>query len=398
MAVRLAVGDFVRMSSEVAEGINYLHNNDCIHRDVGARNCWIGSDGAVKISNFGMSRIVDEGGIYRTNEFDRTQVAPMKWAAPEIILRKNVLVLASDVWAFGIMLWEIFSCGKMPYPGMSFKETKEEVINQGYRMDAPPGTPVEVKELMYKCWQHNKQDRPTMTAIADLFLELKVLYPETVKSERHAQSDIQMNSGDGSTLLHAALTNSAPEAVILKIFNKWPDAVKEKNDYGIIPLHIALKNRASPNILSAITKVWKDSVKVRDSQSVTPLMMALENGVAEKFVLDFIFTWPNAVHEKNANGDTTLHVALLNNAPEAVMIDLIKEWPGGVKEVCFCFDGNNSKKYFPLQIALTKNSSVRTVASLIKAWPDAINNGVYGMAAIFLAPMDTDAYNRLDMR
>lgn len=395
----LEVGDFIRISSEVAEGIHYLHVNNCIHRDVAARNCLIGSDGSVKVSDFGLSRIVSKDGIYKTTMIDRKQVAPIKWAAPEVISRKSSFVLASDVWAFGILLWEIFSSGKMPYPGMSKEEVMDDVMNHGYRMDAPPGTPSEVKQLMDECWQHKEQDRPTMTAIADLFLELKVLYPETEAGLvlfDFAQRDIHINSGDGSTLLHAALTNRAPEAVILKLINEWPDSVKVKNDHGIIPLHIALKNCASPNILSAITKVWEDSIKVKDSQSVTPLMIALENSVAEKCVLAYVKVWPGAVQEKNANGDTPLHVALLNNAPEAIVDALIKIWPDGVKEVCF--NANNSVKHFPLQIALTTNASFRTVDALIKAWPDAVNEGVYGMAAIFLAPMDTGAYDRLDMR
>jgi serine/threonine protein kinase len=102
---------------------------------------------------------------------------PIKWTAPEALTHMTY-VLATDVWAFGILLWEIFSCGKMPYPGMTNTEAKEKVINHGYRMDPPAGTPDQVSQLMDECWQHNEQDRPTMADICDYNLELKAFYPD----------------------------------------------------------------------------------------------------------------------------------------------------------------------------------------------------------------------------
>jgi len=176
----LEVGTFVRMSSEAAEGMNYLHGKGCIHRDLAARNCLIGNDGAVKISDFGMSRMTEgDDEIYTVNT--TAKQIPIKWTAPEALTHMTY-VLATDVWAFGILLWEIFSCGKMPYPGMNNSETKEAVINQGYRMDAPAGTPDQVQQLMDECWQHNEQDRPTMADIVDYFAELKAFYPDEATS------------------------------------------------------------------------------------------------------------------------------------------------------------------------------------------------------------------------
>ena len=176
----LEVGTFVRMSSEAAEGMHYLHGKNCIHRDLAARNCLIGNDGAVKISDFGMSRMTEgDDEIYTVNT--TAKQIPIKWTAPEALTHMTY-VLATDVWAFGILLWEIFSCGKMPYPGMNNSETKEAVINQGYRMEAPAGTPDQVQQLMDECWQHNEQDRPTMADIVDYFAELKAFYPDEATS------------------------------------------------------------------------------------------------------------------------------------------------------------------------------------------------------------------------
>lgn len=172
----LEVGTFVRLASEGAEGMGYLHKRNCIHRDLAARNCLIGNDGACKISDFGMSRMTEgDDEIYTVNT--TAKQIPIKWTAPEALTHMTY-VLATDVWAFGILLWEIFSCGKMPYPGMNNSETKDQVINHGYRMDPPAGTPDQVSQLMDECWQHNEQDRPTMADICDYFTELKAFYPD----------------------------------------------------------------------------------------------------------------------------------------------------------------------------------------------------------------------------
>ena len=87
-------------------------------------------------------------------------------------------VLATDVWAFGILLWEIFSCGKMPYPGMNNTETKKAVIKDGYRMKAPDGTPEQVNQLMAECWQAEPENRPTMSDIVDFMKEVTDAYPD----------------------------------------------------------------------------------------------------------------------------------------------------------------------------------------------------------------------------
>jgi hypothetical protein len=176
----LEVGTLVRLASEAAEGLNYLHSKSWIHRDIAARNCLIGKDGACKISDFGMSRLTKgEEEIYTMNT--TTKHIPIKWTAPEALTHMTY-VLATDVWAFGILLWEIFSCGKMPYPGMNHAKTKDQVINHGYRMDPPPGTPDQVSQLMDECWQHNEQDRPTMADSCDYFTELTAFIPDEASS------------------------------------------------------------------------------------------------------------------------------------------------------------------------------------------------------------------------
>jgi tyrosine-protein kinase Fes/Fps len=156
--------------------MNYLHSKHCIHRDLAARNCLVTKDGVVKISDFGMSRLTEgDDDIYTVNTSAKT--IPIKWTAPEALEHMSY-VLATDVWAFGILLWEIFSGGKMPYPGMNNSETKEAVIKKGYRMPPPHGCPEQVTQLMDECWQYREQDRPTMADICDYFVELLAFYPD----------------------------------------------------------------------------------------------------------------------------------------------------------------------------------------------------------------------------
>lgn len=167
---------YVRQAAEAADGMSYLHGKNCIHRDLAARNCLVTGEGVVKISDFGMSRITDgDEDIYTVDTTAKT--IPIKWTAPEALERMEY-TLATDVWAYGILLWEIFSGGKMPYAGMTNAETKAQVINKSYRMPAPSGTPEQIQQLMAECWQYAEKDRPTMADIVIWFEDIKAFYPE----------------------------------------------------------------------------------------------------------------------------------------------------------------------------------------------------------------------------
>lgn len=165
----------VKMSGEAADGMAYLHTKRCIHRDLAARNCLVTDEGKVKISDFGMSRMTEgDDDLYTVNTTAKT--IPIKWTAPEA-LEHMTYTLATDVWAFGILLWEIFSGGKMPYAGMTNAQTRDEVIRKGYRMPCPNNCPEQVYELMLECWKYAEADRPTMSDIVDYFKDLRAFYP-----------------------------------------------------------------------------------------------------------------------------------------------------------------------------------------------------------------------------
>uniref|UniRef100_A0ACB8E4J7 Uncharacterized protein n=2 Tax=Sphaerodactylus townsendi TaxID=933632 RepID=A0ACB8E4J7_9SAUR len=164
---QLKVRELLQMMQNAALGMKYLASKGCIHRDLAARNCLVTENNTLKISDFGMSR-QEKDGIYSST--GGMKQIPVKWTAPEA-LSYGRYSSESDVWSFGILLWEAFSLGATPYPNMSNQQAREGV-EKGMRMSAPNQCPEEVYQLMRRCWEYYPQDRPTFST---LFQELVAL-------------------------------------------------------------------------------------------------------------------------------------------------------------------------------------------------------------------------------
>ncbi|KJE96371.1 TKL protein kinase, variant 1 [Capsaspora owczarzaki ATCC 30864] len=155
------------MASQIASGMAYLEKDNFIHRDLAARNCLVGQNNLVKVADFGLSRLVEDE--YTAREGAKF---PIKWTAPES-LQYNVFTTKSDVWAFGVLLWELSTYGETPYPGVELSQVLDK-IETGYRMPKPKGCPDEVYALMLQCWQWKPADRPTF---ANIKLQLESMFP-----------------------------------------------------------------------------------------------------------------------------------------------------------------------------------------------------------------------------
>eukprot|EP00036_Acanthoecidae_sp_10tr_P010434 CAMPEP_0182922166 /NCGR_PEP_ID=MMETSP0105_2-20130417/4623_1 /TAXON_ID=81532 ORGANISM="Acanthoeca-like sp., Strain 10tr" /NCGR_SAMPLE_ID=MMETSP0105_2 /ASSEMBLY_ACC=CAM_ASM_000205 /LENGTH=604 /DNA_ID=CAMNT_0025059763 /DNA_START=137 /DNA_END=1951 /DNA_ORIENTATION=+ len=156
--------------AQVADGMAYLELHNCIHRDLAARNCLVADDLVIKIADFGMGRVIDDLYTARTGS-----KMPVKWSAPESLCY-NAFSNKSDVWSYGILMWEVVTIGDNPYPEIDSKDVLMK-LEEGYRMREPAGCPSGLYPLMIQAWMMRADDRPTFAqlkvAIGDLYEEAR---------------------------------------------------------------------------------------------------------------------------------------------------------------------------------------------------------------------------------
>jgi len=155
----IVLPQLVDMSAQVAAGMAYLESQNFIHRDLAARNVLVGENNICKVADFGLARVI-ETDLYTAREGAKF---PIKWTAPEAAMM-NKFSVKSDVWSFGILLVEIVTYGRIPYPGMTNAEVLQSVEG-GYRMPSPPGTPELLYQIMLDCWKQASEDRPTFESL-----------------------------------------------------------------------------------------------------------------------------------------------------------------------------------------------------------------------------------------
>ena len=155
----LKLSQLISMAQQVTEGMTYLEEHQYIHRDLAARNVLVGDGLICKISDFGLTQSVQEA---KSKALDGTKFA-IKWTAPEAFLH-NKFSVKSDIWSFGILLYEIITYGRFPYPGMTNEEVMRK-IEQGYRMPQPKECLYTYYNIMLKCWREEPENRPTFEAL-----------------------------------------------------------------------------------------------------------------------------------------------------------------------------------------------------------------------------------------
>ncbi|GAA6108678.1 leukocyte tyrosine kinase receptor isoform X1 [Tachysurus ichikawai] len=161
----LTMLELLHMARDIAFGCRYLEENHFIHRDIAARNCLLtcpGPERVAKIGDFGMARDIYRASYYRKGG---RAMLPVKWMPPEAFL-EGIFTCKTDTWSFGVLLWEIFSLGYMPYPCRTNQEVLEFVTSGG-RMDPPKSCPGPVYRIMTQCWQHCPEHRPNFSAILE---------------------------------------------------------------------------------------------------------------------------------------------------------------------------------------------------------------------------------------
>uniref|UniRef100_V9KP20 non-specific protein-tyrosine kinase n=1 Tax=Callorhinchus milii TaxID=7868 RepID=V9KP20_CALMI len=154
-------GSLLGMCQDTCQGMEYLERNQFLHRDLAARNCLVGESLVVKVSDFGMTRFVLDD-QYTSSSGTKF---PVRWSAPEVF-RYFKFSSKSDVWSFGVLMWEIFTLGGSPYPGIPVEELFK-LLKEGHRMDKPANCTNDLYMMMRDCWHAIPAQRPTFKQLVE---------------------------------------------------------------------------------------------------------------------------------------------------------------------------------------------------------------------------------------
>ncbi|XP_029389598.1 fibroblast growth factor receptor 2 isoform X10 [Mus pahari] len=154
--------DLVSCTYQLARGMEYLASQKCIHRDLAARNVLVTENNVMKIADFGLARDINNIDYYKKTTNGRL---PVKWMAPEALFDR-VYTHQSDVWSFGVLMWEIFTLGGSPYPGIPVEELFK-LLKEGHRMDKPTNCTNELYMMMRDCWHAVPSQRPTFKQLVE---------------------------------------------------------------------------------------------------------------------------------------------------------------------------------------------------------------------------------------
>ncbi|XP_032916482.1 ephrin type-A receptor 5 isoform X20 [Catharus ustulatus] len=208
---QFTVIQLVGMLRGIVSGMKYLSDMGYVHRDLAARNILINSNLVCKVSDFGLSRVLEDDpeAAYTT----RGGKIPIRWTAPEAIAFRK-FTSASDVWSYGIVMWEVMSYGERPYWEMTNQDVIK-AVEEGYRLPSPMDCPAALYQLMLDCWQKDRNSRPKFDEIVSM-LDKLIRNPSNLKTLVNASSR-------ASNLLveHSPIGSSAYRSV-----GEWLEAIK----------------------------------------------------------------------------------------------------------------------------------------------------------------------------
>lgn len=260
----LTVPTLCEFAQQICSGMMYLENKRLIHRDLAARNILVFSKSKVKISDFGLSRALGVGKDYYQTNFNVNLKLPIAWCAPECI---NFLRFtnASDVWAFGVCLWEMFSYGFQPWAALTGHQILEAIDEPNYqRLEQPECCPKEYYTLMLKCWQHDPAKRPKFGEIHTLLPDMRPEQLKAVTGCSEAKKDFLMyrqndiitvldkpvNTGHWKGVLNSGKTGMFnPSNTVAYLGNSLPSSVN-RDSFSRTAERASSKRKLCPEMIS----------------------------------------------------------------------------------------------------------------------------------------------------
>ncbi|CAH4038250.1 tyrosine kinase receptor Cad96Ca isoform X1 [Pieris brassicae] len=186
--------DLTHFAFQVARGMDFLSSKGIIHRDLAARNVLITDERTCKVADFGFARDVAGTHVYERKSDGRL---PIRWMAPES-LYDDIFSVKSDIWSFGVLLWEIVTLGSTPYPGLSAGDVMRKV-RDGHRLDKPEHCRRELYNIMYYCWEAEPSSRPEFKEIVGMLERLLCTEMDYIELERfpdHSYYNVQHLDGE----------------------------------------------------------------------------------------------------------------------------------------------------------------------------------------------------------
>jgi serine/threonine protein kinase len=188
--MRLGRRQTIEMMLQTACGVQHLHQQHIVHRDIAARNMLLAHNGVIKVADFGLSRNTLEDG-YHT----KSRTGPIRWMAVESMVGKAYSA-ASDIWSFGVLMWEIETRGLTPYFHIRNQiDLVMQIVRDKARLPAPAGCPLVLVQLMNRCWNELPHGRPDMSSIVTLLRQLKEEYHnDYIEADAKLQQSLDTNS------------------------------------------------------------------------------------------------------------------------------------------------------------------------------------------------------------